>query len=73
MESFLLEIININKSIDKVYKKSINSKRITNIASPSVRTKQYLIYYMYRIICKNRKTLRKIDELQQDIKNLYKK
>ena len=72
MDAFLLKIININEKINKSYEKSKTSKKITNIVSPAITTKQYLLYYLYRILCKNRKLIKKVVP-QPEIRKVYKK
>ena len=72
MEAFLLKIIDINEKINKSYEKSKTSKKITNIVSPAIITKQYIVYYLYRILCKNRKLIKKVVP-QPEIRKVYKK
>ena len=59
MDEFMNSIMDINDKIDKVVETERSKKRITNMIHPAIRSKQYLVYYLYRILCQNAKTFRK--------------
>ena len=71
MEEFLLKLIKMNDKVNTAVEKEKNSKKITNIVKPSIKTKQCLVYYLYRIICKNRKLIKKVG-VGADINNIFK-
>ena len=71
MEEFLFKLIKMNDKVNTALEKEKNSKKITNIVKPSIKTKQYFVYYLYRIICKNRKLIKKVG-VGADINNIFK-
>jgi hypothetical protein len=71
MEEFLFKLIKINDKVNVGIEKEKDSKKLTNIVKPSIKTKQYLVYYLYRILCKNSKLIKKVG-LDDDINNIFK-
>lgn len=53
MDEFLNAIIEINEKIDSAIENEMTKKKITNMIQPAIRSKQYVIYYLYRILCQN--------------------
>ena len=46
MEEFLFKLIKMNDKVNTAVEKEKNSKKITNIVKPSIKTKQCLVIFL---------------------------